>query len=1348
MDAIQGALVPLSNVLLFIGIVLAFYGLVGIQCFGGLLKGRCARITDNQPSYLNEFCGVHGVEKICDKNVTGELFFSPGLQHCNLTFGNPNWGATNFDNLPYAMLTIFQIISLEGWSLDMYSIADAGGNLARIYFILLVIIGTYFSVNICVAAISGVFLRVRHEHQILLKSQKRVKKFSFHNAIILANLLKEVIHNDDTKPTMLQSLKGRFFSYKQHMLGFVKRNTMKFQKSFGGFTFLQKNSSNEMSFGSQEDNDEENEYNLSYKNPTQNEEKYFTQYLNRIQTFQPNAIQKRRVVTKKLKNTIQGIVKSPLFRYYELASISINFVILCNYKAEMSSSLLLKLYVLEFIMLITFCLEMTLRIMAHGLKAYWSDIMNVLDVIVVVISFCGFISRKFPNISVVRLLRWFHHPDPICIKSLKDLGSLLFFFMVIMTTFSIIGMQLYGGQFHNFPEGYPRENFDTFLSAMLTWFSVTTTESWVDQMWNAMRPGITYKWVSPFVFVFYFILTSYICIDLVIAIVLENIELSDNQKKNIQKHHYIKFMQTQHQRVSSTRSGDWLIATMERTQVVMRKISKRMTLIPPIAMRVKHVNIPMTTSSQLNPSEKNFEISKMQESQEIENLDKLILEEGQQVPKVMKQITGSSNTTLQIAMLNLVQDLNNTSKTTNGAEEKMTKLSSIEPIEEEFPRGNGELVNKGEITKISVVEPLLGLRSKKKISFNLSDYEGMQEKFADTPWYFSSSALFIFSIDSKLRKFMAFLVESIWYERFVMCCCILSVVVSIRMGTTGSITPPQLHSFDFFLFVVFLLDIIMKSIAYGFLFAPEAYLGDPFNFIDVINIIFQGLRYLPYDYKAATTINIMNGVRVTRFIPRIFGLKLLVGTLLRTIPSMISIFSFTLVIFFIFATIGVQQFRSKFASCTDTNVMNRAECIGFYWNNVGLMSPRVWMNQSLLHFDSFGAAMLSLFVCSTTDNWLNYFLHTSMDIPTTLYDNPKRNHSPWNALFFCVFIVLVTWLVMRMLVGFFIDQFGVISGSKLLTERQRLWRDMNRIIQSLTPKQTPNVPQGSIRGKCYKFVHSRKFESAMVLIILGNFVYTATQSYDAPRTRGKDSLDTIFVFIYLIEVILKLVGNEFRDWMIDWWNWVELLIALGSASCLFPSPKETQRILVGNLFAIVRIFRIIRYIPTLNTLVNTIMVSLPSLIFVIELLGISIFEFSIIFGNSFENMAPGNGIGNDINFQTFVYSFVTIFQISTADNWSVIMTDSMLEQPFCVLFGGNSNDRTCGYPTAVTVYYVVIIFLNTHIITNIFIAQIIDKITFGLLNENAMVTPKNLLHFQNLWAQQEYDPSYTYKHVP
>lgn len=40
MDAIQGSLAPLGNVLLFIAIVFSFYGLVGLHFFGGLLQAR------------------------------------------------------------------------------------------------------------------------------------------------------------------------------------------------------------------------------------------------------------------------------------------------------------------------------------------------------------------------------------------------------------------------------------------------------------------------------------------------------------------------------------------------------------------------------------------------------------------------------------------------------------------------------------------------------------------------------------------------------------------------------------------------------------------------------------------------------------------------------------------------------------------------------------------------------------------------------------------------------------------------------------------------------------------------------------------------------------------------------------------------------------------------------------------------------------------------------------------------------------------------------------------------------------------------------------------------------------
>lgn len=37
-------------------------------------------------------------------------------------------------------------------------------------------------------------------------------------------------------------------------------------------------------------------------------------------------------------------------------------------------------------------------------------VMNYLDIVIVVISFIGVTSGEWPNLSAVRLLRWFHNP--------------------------------------------------------------------------------------------------------------------------------------------------------------------------------------------------------------------------------------------------------------------------------------------------------------------------------------------------------------------------------------------------------------------------------------------------------------------------------------------------------------------------------------------------------------------------------------------------------------------------------------------------------------------------------------------------------------------------------------------------------------------------------------------------------------------------------------------------------------------------------------------------------------------------------------------------------------------------
>ncbi len=167
------------------------------------------------------------------------------------------------------------------------------------------------------------------------------------------------------------------------------------------------------------------------------------------------------------------------------------------------------------------------------------------------------------------------------------------------------------------------------------------------------------------------------------------------------------------------------------------------------------------------------------------------------------QENGLSNTTLQTAILTLVEDLNHSSETINYVKEELSKPFAIVPMKENISKGKGKSLDKEETTRLGATEPLLGLQYKKKQSFNLSDYEGMQEKFAETPWYFSSSSLFIFSKGNVFRKVLVICVESIWYSRFIVCCCVLSVVVSIQTNTIGVVTPTQLATFDHVLFAVF-----------------------------------------------------------------------------------------------------------------------------------------------------------------------------------------------------------------------------------------------------------------------------------------------------------------------------------------------------------------------------------------------------------------------------------------------------------------------------------------------------------------------------------------------------------------
>ncbi|KAJ1615605.1 Ion transport protein-domain-containing protein, partial [Pavlovales sp. CCMP2436] len=89
---------------------------------------------------------------------------------------NPFNGAVSFDSINAAFLTIFQCITLEGWVDVMYLEMDAVGPAACVYFILLIILGALFVLNLFLAVIVSKFQAAEVAVEDGLGGERRSKR--------------------------------------------------------------------------------------------------------------------------------------------------------------------------------------------------------------------------------------------------------------------------------------------------------------------------------------------------------------------------------------------------------------------------------------------------------------------------------------------------------------------------------------------------------------------------------------------------------------------------------------------------------------------------------------------------------------------------------------------------------------------------------------------------------------------------------------------------------------------------------------------------------------------------------------------------------------------------------------------------------------------------------------------------------------------------------------------------------------------------------------------------------------------------------------------------------------------
>ena len=158
------SMVQLGGILMLALFFFAVFAILGVTIWEGVLYNRC-RLEPTPPTRLawpavdsiHRACGVYQ----CEQYTCGSLYdaLDDGLldggmvsaaEDVNVAY--LNYGVTNFNNFGFALMTIFQSTTLQGWSDIMYMLQDAyAGWLASLYFPLVIIICSFFILNLTVA---------------------------------------------------------------------------------------------------------------------------------------------------------------------------------------------------------------------------------------------------------------------------------------------------------------------------------------------------------------------------------------------------------------------------------------------------------------------------------------------------------------------------------------------------------------------------------------------------------------------------------------------------------------------------------------------------------------------------------------------------------------------------------------------------------------------------------------------------------------------------------------------------------------------------------------------------------------------------------------------------------------------------------------------------------------------------------------------------------------------------------------------------------------------------------------------------------------------------------------------
>lgn len=218
-----------------------------------------------------------------------------------------------------------------------------------------------------------------------------------------------------------------------------------------------------------------------------------------------------------------------------------------------------------------------------------------------------------------------------------------------------------------------------------------------------------------------------------------------------------------------------------------------------------------------------------------------------------------------------------------------------------------------------------------------------------------------------MKKFAKSLVEKVAFEYFIVALILLNAVI-LGLETSPEIVAEYSVWLNFgnqFILGIFILEAALKIIAV----APrlKLYFGNGWNLFDFSIVV---LSLLPATGEYAMIARLARLLRVARLISTIPELRLIIATLVRSIPSMGHVLMLMGVIFYIYAVAGYHLFHEHDPT---------------HWRNLGM-------------------SLLTLFRVVTLEDWTD-----------VMYAAMEMHYLSW--IYFVSFVVVGTFVVINLFIA-------------------------------------------------------------------------------------------------------------------------------------------------------------------------------------------------------------------------------------------------------------------------------------------------------------------------------------------